>query len=206
MSMYMTGFHFSLWETDSPCLNFLWPSFTLESRGKFYMAMIFTVALGILVEVFPLWRMKLLRRMERFVAPEQYQHQPRKEQLQTLLLSIFHAMQALLGYILMLIAMTYSVELILSILTGVSLGFYMSFKMKKGLGSSSSSSSLLQQRPEELGMGVLGHCNPCCDFVEDYAPGEGSGHLYSALGIDHEDDVLDEHFQSLHHRTKNNAS
>jgi F0F1-type ATP synthase assembly protein I len=206
MSMYMTGFHFSLWQTNAPCLNFLWPTWTLDSQWKFYTAMILTMGLGILVEVLPIWKMKFLRHItERTPAAHDQQHQhSKKEQMQILLLSTIHGIQALLGYILMLVAMTYSVELIMSVLTGISLGFYMCFKVKKRLGSSSSSSHRLQES-SEMGMGVLGHCNPCCEFVDD------SNHLYSALGIDHEeeedDDVLLDHdqFHSLHHRTKNHT-
>mmetsp|Transcript_12925 Transcript_12925/g.24278 ORF Transcript_12925/g.24278 Transcript_12925/m.24278 type:complete len:102 (+) Transcript_12925:448-753(+) len=101
----------------------------------------------------------------------------------------------------MLVAMTYSVELILSVLTGISLGFYICFRVKKRYGSSLSN----LQESSELGMGVLGHCNPCYEYaVGDNAPVDDSNHLYSALGINQEDE--DEHFSSLHQRAKNSTS
>lgn len=63
--MYMDGFHsalFSSSETPPPCLNLFNPNWTLDSKEKFIMAMIFITILGVLVEGCGVWRVKCLRR------------------------------------------------------------------------------------------------------------------------------------------------
>jgi hypothetical protein len=59
---------------------------------------------------------------------------------------ILHGAQALAGYLLMLIAMTYSVELLLSVIAGLGVGYRLFFYRAPATHSSA---------------------NPCCDFLEE---------------------------------------
>jgi len=105
--------------------------------------MISVICLGILLEAIPVWRLRYLTRIERDgVDRENKKARP--------VLAAFHGAQAFLGYILMLTAMTYSIELILSAVTGLSLGFYMFYKQKGILATNQSASS-----------------SPCCEFLEE---------------------------------------
>jgi Ctr copper transporter family len=105
-----SGFHFSLAGHDA-CLNFLFPTWTLNTRGKFYLAMLSAILMGILVQGLAQVRPTLLRR-ERCADPW----------VSHFLLTLIHGVQAGLGYLLMLTAMTFSLELLACTLLGLMLG------------------------------------------------------------------------------------
>ena len=67
-----------------------------------------------------------------------------------IILTLFHGMQALSGYILMLAAMTYSIELLLSAITGLCIGYFMFYKQRLVLRKSLVSTS-----------------SPCCEFLDE---------------------------------------
>ena len=83
--MYMDGFHsalFSSSETPLPCLNLFSPSWTLDSKGKFVLAMFFITLLGTMVEVCGVWRVKCLRRgkyLSRIERMKRFQTQPNQQ-------------------------------------------------------------------------------------------------------------------------------
>ena len=60
--MFMDGFHSSLMEQDTPCLNFLFPNWTLDTTTKFMFALFATAFLGYITEVVAL-RCTALRKM-----------------------------------------------------------------------------------------------------------------------------------------------
>lgn len=62
---------------------------------------------------------------------------------------MFLTLYILYSYILMLAAMTYSIELLLCTVAGLSLGYYIFYKQKHMLNANQSAA------------------NPCCDFLED---------------------------------------
>mmetsp|Transcript_4753 Transcript_4753/g.7213 ORF Transcript_4753/g.7213 Transcript_4753/m.7213 type:complete len:217 (+) Transcript_4753:107-757(+) len=174
MSMYMSGFRSSLLDSDAPCLNLLSPNWTLDSELKFIAGMIAVACLGILLEAIPVWRLRYLARIDRDGVD-------RENKNARLILTAFHGAQALLGYTLMLAAMTYSVELILSTVIGLSLGFYIFYKPRSILTANQSSSP-----------------SPCCEFLDDNAD-ESTSALYSQLGPDSNEE--EDHRSNLHQRT-----
>ena len=46
MSMYMSGLKSSFMNPDAPCLNLLFPSYTLDSEFKFLVGMIFVITMS----------------------------------------------------------------------------------------------------------------------------------------------------------------
>ena len=63
-------------------------------------------------------------------------------------ISTLHGFQALLGYVVMLATMTFSVEILLSVVLGLSVGYYHFFAGE---------------------IGLEGHVttNPCCNYMQD---------------------------------------
>jgi len=108
MTMFMDGFHWTLLKRPSPqCLNYFVRSWRLEDAGKFKGAMLFTFLLAVLVEALSAVRGTVVRNMKR---------------QQKVLLTVIYAVQALLGYILMLVTMSFSVELVVSVISGLMIG------------------------------------------------------------------------------------
>jgi Ctr copper transporter family len=125
------------------CLSLLLPSWTLDSRGKFLCACGGVVAFAVAVE--GLTKLRYYQQQQQ--QQQQLQQQRRSSpSLLVMLVPFLHGLQALAGYLLMLIAMTYSVELLLSVMIGLALGyqffFYRSPAAHRGISA-----------------------NPCCDFL-----------------------------------------
>ena len=175
MSMYMSGFRSSLLNSDAPCLNLLSPNWTLDSELKFILGMMAVGCLGIVLEAIPVWRLRYLARIDRGGVD-------RENKNARLILTAFHGGQAFMGYIIMLAAMTYSVELMLSAVIGLSIGFYIFHKPRGMLTANQSSSP-----------------SPCCEFLDDNAD-ESTSALYSQLRPD-SDEEEDHRSNSLHQRT-----
>ena len=104
-AMYMNGFQ-SGFSRQSTCLALYIDAFTLDTAVKFLVAMFGVLALGILAEALVAVRRS---RAEKGVAG-------RCEA------ALGYGLQLALGYLLMLAAMTYAVELFISAITGVALG------------------------------------------------------------------------------------
>ena len=104
-AMYMNGFQ-SAFSRQSTCLALFVNAFTLDTAAKFIVACFGILALGILAEALVAFRRS---RAEKGVAG-------RFEA------AIGYGLQLALGYLLMLAAMTYAVELFMSAITGVALG------------------------------------------------------------------------------------
>jgi len=105
-SMYMDGFH---WIHDTTCVIYLFPSLVLSSRARFVGACFGTILFGMMVEAI------IFRRRKSIVnfAPG----------MSRLLASAgFYALQLTMGYLVMLIVMTYSIPLFLSCIMGLVLG------------------------------------------------------------------------------------
>jgi hypothetical protein len=97
--------------TKAPCLAFLFPSWILDGPVKFAFACLGTLLLGVLVQFVT----KL-----RLAASKWKQSQTR---FKTLIVAVLYAANTTLGYVLMLVAMTYSTELFLMVVLGLSLGY-----------------------------------------------------------------------------------
>jgi hypothetical protein len=135
LSMYMDGFKFASFDSSNLCLNMLFPAWTLNDSTKFGLGCFGFFALSVLVE----WIKVLRKRLYKAQQPGW----GRK-----ISMMVIHGLHAMLGYVIMLAAMTYSIEMLLSVVAGLSLGF--------GLFTSDS----------EAGLAVGGE--PCCiDFDYD---------------------------------------
>ena len=110
--MFMDGYQLVLFGSDSLCLNFLFPSFTLSSRAKFCCALLVCFALGVAVEVLTSFRRKVFK-----------QSRKRGKSARGTLTAL-HGAQALLGYLLMCLAMSYSVEVLGAVVLGLMAGHY----------------------------------------------------------------------------------
>ena len=112
MAMTMSGFQWSLFgKTPGDCLSFLAPAWQLDSRGKFQGAMVYTFLLAVLAE-----GSHALQVVLRPHVP------PRIEHVTNV---IFLGMQRFMTYILMLVVMTYSWELLISVIGGVMVGRFL---------------------------------------------------------------------------------
>mmetsp|Transcript_17459 Transcript_17459/g.35133 ORF Transcript_17459/g.35133 Transcript_17459/m.35133 type:complete len:185 (+) Transcript_17459:117-671(+) len=115
MSMFMDGFHRSLGDgkgTATPdCLIYLVSGWVLDDKDKFKGALVFSFLLAILMEVFSAVRgaashwIQKNRPLARFVC-----------------LTLIYTLQAILGYLLMFLAMTYSIEILLATVAGLCVG------------------------------------------------------------------------------------
>jgi hypothetical protein len=109
--MFMDGFQFVL-GGDSLCLNFLFPSLTISSGFKFSLAIFGAATLGFLVEALSAYRREVFRRAR------ERGRQAKKS------LTLLHGAQAFIGYVLMCLAMTFSLEILFSVVLGLMLGHY----------------------------------------------------------------------------------
>jgi hypothetical protein len=135
MSMYMDGFHF--W-SESSCMCFLMKSWTISTRAQLYGVMCIVFALSLLLEWTSHWRRKLSSK-ERSVGRERSTHAEH-----TIL--FIYVIQALLGYLLMLVVMSFSVEWMFAIVLGLAVGNVI-FSPLTSLTVSATSS--LQRRGDE---------------------------------------------------------
>lgn len=149
-SNILSGFRVSL-KGNQPCLNLFFPGWTLDTRGKFAAAMIGIALMGVFVEGVSKLRYRTVKAAKRaHVSGDQYRWNP---QFLRFSITLLHGSQALTGYILMLATMTFSIELLLSAVFGLALGYAFFFQA------------------EEQYLADSGHVttNPCCGFMEDEA-------------------------------------
>jgi hypothetical protein len=146
----LSGFRASL-KGNQPCLNLFFPGWTLDTRGKFAAAMIGIALLGVFVEGVSKLRHRTVKAAKRaHVSGDQQRWNPKFLRFS---ITLLHGSQAFTGYILMLATMTFSIELLLSAVFGLALGYAIFFQT------------------EEHYLGDSGHVttNPCCSFMEDEA-------------------------------------
>eukprot|EP00977_Amphora_coffeiformis_P024114 scaffold15089_cov168-Amphora_coffeaeformis.AAC.6 len=123
---------------------------TLDSRQKFYAAMAGVFFLAIFVEGLSNLRyrivhsVKLAHRRRDDVAPK-------STQMLRLVVTLMHGLQGLVGYMLMLAIMTFSVELLLAAVLGLAIGYGIFFQYEEALGR------------------LHVTTNPCCSFLEGEA-------------------------------------
>ncbi len=120
-SRYMDGFQWTLRGKGS-CLNFYFPTWTLDTVPKFLAAMATVVLLGIFTE----WIARLRHDVSRYhrraaaTASRSRRGAGRVWYLQAAL----HGLNALTAYVLMLATMTYSLELLLCVISGLVAGYW----------------------------------------------------------------------------------
>lgn len=137
MTMFMDGFHWTILKKppSMQCLNFFVRSWRLENAGKFKGAMLFTFLLAVLVEGLSSARVNVVHNM----ANRKRQHA---------LLTVIYGLQAMLGFILMLVTMSFSIELVLSVIGGLVTGnlLFMRYDEEVAEPLASRSSHNLQQQ------------------------------------------------------------
>lgn len=112
MVMFLKGFRRSLASSKHmlPCLSYYVRSWVLNDEGKFKGAMIYSFLLGIVTQALAVTRAIVFAHVK----------QPRVRKY--LMVSIY-VLQVYMGYMIMLVAMMYSVELLLSAVTGLACGY-----------------------------------------------------------------------------------
>lgn len=118
-SMYMDGFH---WVHDSLCVIYLFPGWVLSTKAKLAAASVGTVVMAALLEGIIWQRRELLRTLP-------------AGGLRLSVGSLLYGVQLSLGYLVMLVIMTYSGVLFLCTVTGLVLGNVL-FNAKDGLMAS----------------------------------------------------------------------
>lgn len=152
-----TGFRFSLRGNQS-CLNLLFPGWTLDTEAKFYIAMMGVFLLAVSVEGFS----KLRHRVVRAARLNAMQGRTSKALWLRSSVTLLHGMQALLGYTLMLVTMTFSLELLMCVVAGLALGYAVFFQQ---LACSFDTSDDEVDSVSDEARHVTS--NPCCEFMSE---------------------------------------
>ena len=142
MTMYMDGFHWSLFEFFHPrhtqrspiCLNYFVSTWKIQYPNEFRGCMIYTFLLAILLEALSSIRTICLQYLlQPLPKNNNTNSRPLQQQrryyylcfivvLRHVVAIMLYALQIIIGYLLMLIAMVYSIELFLSIVFGLIIG------------------------------------------------------------------------------------
>ena len=124
ISMYMTGFQTS-GNKKKPCVILLFEPWVLDSKGKIAGACIGTILFGMFIELVVFTRRQIHGKKPGFAIENAI--------LYKVVLIFAFAINIGCGYLAMLIAMTYSVELFVSIILGLAIG-YAIFNLKAPVG------------------------------------------------------------------------
>eukprot|EP00566_Odontella_aurita_P000205 CAMPEP_0113547266 /NCGR_PEP_ID=MMETSP0015_2-20120614/12260_1 /TAXON_ID=2838 /ORGANISM="Odontella" /LENGTH=243 /DNA_ID=CAMNT_0000447801 /DNA_START=1 /DNA_END=732 /DNA_ORIENTATION=- /assembly_acc=CAM_ASM_000160 len=158
-AMYMSGFRFVLASGDGsmPCLNLFFETWTLDSPAKFVFGALFVFILAAMNE-----GLSALRRgVRRWMGPGK-----RRKALSV----VTHAIQATMGYVLMLAAMTYAAEMLLAVICGMATGYALFFDdagRVKGMAMGGDSGG--------MGKMTADHCLVDDVADEDFRAGGGRG-------------------------------
>ncbi len=154
--MYMQGFTSvaTAGAESTACLTFLLPAWVLDGRAKYSAACLASLLMGVLVHFLSKVRHDL-------VCKSRAQAPSARSLLSRATLLALHGAQVLLGYFLMLIAMTYSVELFAMVWVGLTVGY--------GVFN-------LQSTPD------LNSTDPCCSEGEGYEEDEQQQQQYTMMG------------------------
>jgi len=119
MVMYMEGFQWTL-KGKGTCLNFFFESWMLDTAPKFVAAMVCVVAMGIATEGISRWKHD--------VAQKARETDSRRNTINDNRLRVMHTclqgLSIMSAYMLMLVVMTYSLELLSCVILGLMIGYY----------------------------------------------------------------------------------
>ena len=166
-----TGFHLSL-RSGHPCLNLLFDWWTLNARWKVVLSLLLVFAWAVAVEGLAKFRHVTVAQCKQ----QQQQRSNTSNTFSTAMMMmmvrrysipLLHGLQAAAGYTLMLIAMTFSLEMIGSVVVGLATGYGIFFKLSPTIPNSSSSDTAggSDSDPYQLRQHVT--TNPCCEFMEE---------------------------------------
>lgn len=126
MDMLMFGFDVS-GKKENPCIILFFNSWTLDTKWKFALGCLGVMVLGFAIEALIAFRRQLSRRKRTFI---DLTSRTRK----ILTLASF-GLNLILGYLAMLVAMTYSIELFTFVVIGLIIG-HACFNMNSAVGES----------------------------------------------------------------------
>lgn len=114
--MHMTGF---VWNSeDEPCLIYLIKGVELTDAGKFWLAVFGTILMGMMTEYVVRLRRKLTAGR-----PVKYITSRKRAILDSAVRLSMYALTRMLGYLVMLLTMTYSYEMFLAVIVGLTVGY-----------------------------------------------------------------------------------
>jgi copper transporter 1 len=137
------------------CINLLFPGWTLDTAGKFAAAMIGVFFMALFLEGLSKYRHYLSECGKG--APKS------KKQHFKLGITALHGVQAILGYAVMLISMTFSAELLFMIISGLKSGHYVFFQLRNNDGDEEG----MDKRTASNLSSIHVTSNPCCQFMEE---------------------------------------
>ena len=126
--MYMSGFEAAGTDRRNPCVILFISSWTLDTRLKFVVACFGVAFMGFLIELLVCIRRRLTSRKR--LSPYLLAPRPSIRQWTSILLFGFNLF---LGYLAMLVAMTYSIELFMCVIIGLMVG-HACFNSKAAVG------------------------------------------------------------------------
>lgn len=147
--MFMDGFHSSL-DRAQDCLSYFVRNWTLDDRSKFIGAMLYSFLLAMIMEALSAVRVSMQRQARH--AGSCLQQRPR---LRATLLTAVYTAQGLLGYLIMLLTMSFSMELLASVLVGLMVGNVLFFKADLGEDNEARERPLRRRRRRPEGAGDL---------------------------------------------------
>mmetsp|Transcript_10888 Transcript_10888/g.31632 ORF Transcript_10888/g.31632 Transcript_10888/m.31632 type:complete len:212 (+) Transcript_10888:56-691(+) len=113
MSMSMGGFQSTLLSKgQADCITFLFTQFRLDESGKFFGAMLCSFFLAVFCEGIAYCQVHV----------NSHNRQTESNHVQRIIMALLYGFQQLLGWLLMLISMTFSMELFASVILGVFAG------------------------------------------------------------------------------------
>ena len=133
MTMYMDGFFLSMRQSNLPCLCYYFRSWVLSDRGSFQGAMIYSFLMALLTQGLSAVRAEVMK------------HMKGQKRVQKSLMVLIYIVQQTLGYLIMLTAMMYSIELLFSVVLGVAAGHRL-FVRDPNIFPSSSSSTIQRRK------------------------------------------------------------
>jgi len=166
MDMLMSGFEAAGVDNSNPCIILFIKAWTLDSRLKFSFACIGVMLLGILVEFNIFVRRKLTTR--RRISAYLRATTPSIRRLASIFLFGFNLF---LGYLAMLVAMTYSIELFMCVILGLMIG-HAAFNMRQPVGETIDPccAPSQDQAPLTIENGVFGHADVDSNTLSPSAP------------------------------------
>ena len=141
MTMFMDGFHWSLLHAHKrsnkdhddddddnvvtpSCLSYFVHSWLLADKSSFHGAMLFSFLLAFMAEGLAKTRHVVVQTLlpHSSSSNNNNNNKQRRRLLRATILTLLYGLQAMLGYILMFVAMTFSIELLLSLVAGLMTG------------------------------------------------------------------------------------
>jgi len=170
MVMYMDGFRWTLLGTgDDGCINLLFPSWKLDTVPRFLLAMAAVFATGVAAEGIRRWRRELSSSRRRIDDDDDAVVVVGRRRFRALQQVCLQGLGLLSAYLLMLVVMTYSYELLGCVVGGLMAGYYLfdNEVLRYGGGTPCCGSLLDAEPAAELAEPLLPRTAVDDDYEED---------------------------------------